>query len=258
MLHRVLPEKQPENYYFQRKTAISWAHFCALLDWIENKKLQTFNLNLLPSNGGIALTFDDGYADNEMAFEEILKRNMTATVFPVRDFCQTGFSPIDDMAGWLMRTSEITPVLLQSLQNGQLKKILRAVKVNRYRALRKRWFGLNSDAPNSAKFLSETQLRHFYLKGISFGVHGTSHRIFDSLSIRDLVCEINQSIEWMNYLGVNTPTAICLPHGRSNNNVIAICETYGIPIIGVDKQYADAKITRRFWVTEDTIFNNIN
>ena len=252
MLHRVLPEYAPDNYYFQRGTAITWNSFITLLDNINKNGLRALPLSALekqPRNS-IFLTFDDGYADNAQALNELLHRGMTATVFPVKDFVREGFSPIDDMACHLMESDIASLQLRKSLTNGRLKKLLRRISSDRYRHLRDRWFGLTRDARPSTLFLNEKQLSDFSSRGIELGIHGSSHRTFNTLSEEILVREIKDSQQWLRSLGASEPLAICFPHGAHDQRTIDICLRYSQTLLGVDAETLSPVVMRRVHVRE--------
>jgi len=254
MLHRVLPHKQMNNYYFQRKTAISWSRFIELLDGIEERGQKTVTISSI-ANGSegkstVAISFDDGYLDNVLALNEICRRGMTATLFPVQSFVQQGFSVIDDMAGHLMHIDSIETELYHDLLRGRLKKILRRLTPKRYRYFRRLWFGIDYDANSSAKFMSESQLSDFIFRGIEVGVHGVSHRVFSCLSDRRLLAELTDARSWLFSLGAKGVLPICFPHGDYDQRVVEMCLHFGVPLLGVDVKSKNSNVWRRQWITE--------
>ena len=84
MYHSVTPGRRTPEW----RWAVSERRFCDQLDLLSSYGWQTFcvqevcNLNALPSRSAI-ITFDDGYADNIVAFKELARRNMRATWFIV-------------------------------------------------------------------------------------------------------------------------------------------------------------------------------
>ena len=253
MLHRVLPEHDPDNYYFERDTAISWNRFTCLLDQIEAERLQTLPVSALgrASNGrSVFITFDDGYADNADALNEILKRGMKATLFPVKQFIQEGFSPIDDMAFHLMEHNDVPSELYSSLMSGRLKKLLRRLSVHKYRYLRRKWFGLVEDASPKDLFLTDQQLADFVSRGVELGIHGSSHRIFTSMSDSDLLQELSESKDWLNSIGVNGRLSICFPHGSHDPRTSKICSNFGEFLLGVDALPTCGSVQRRIHIKE--------
>lgn len=253
MLHRVLPKHLLNNYYFERDTAISWNRFIELLDYIEAENLQTFTISEMDkhtSEQSIFITFDDGYADNLDALNEILKRGMKATIYPVKLFIQKGFSPIDDMAFHLMEKSDVPSALYHSLMTGRLKKLIRRISFKRYRYFRNKWFGLANDALPDNLFLTENQLVYLAYKGIDFGIHGSSHRIFTSLSNNELLQELTESKSWLKSLGAASKLSICFPHGSHNQRVIDICAKFDAVLLGIDSAFNHESVQRRIHVKE--------
>jgi peptidoglycan/xylan/chitin deacetylase (PgdA/CDA1 family) len=256
MLHRVLPEYAPDNYYFKRDTAISWNRFTSLLDQIEEEGIQTLPVSALgraSNNRNVFLTFDDGYADNADAINEILKRGMKVTLFPVKQFIQEGFSPIDDMAFHLMRHHSVPPELYSSLMSGRFKKLLRRLSTQKYRYLRRKWFGLVEDALPRDLFLTDQQLGNFASRGVELGIHGTSHRTFTSMSDRDLLQELSDSRDWLNSLGFKDKLSICFPHGSHDQRTSNICAKFGSHLLGVDAIPTCSSVQRRIHIKEEPV-----
>lgn len=253
MLHRVLPEYVPDNYYFKRGTAISWHRFIKILDRIEIEEMQALPISEIQQGCNdrcVFITFDDGYADNSAALDEILRRDMRATVFPVKQFVQEGFSPIDDMAFHLMAHDDVSPELYHSLMSGRLKKLLRRLSINRYRYLRRKWFGLTDDASPKDLFLTDQQLVDFVSRGIELGIHGSSHRIFTSLPDDELLQELNDSRDWIKSLGISENRSICFPHGSHDQRVSNICSGFGNILLGVDAVPLCGSVQRRIHIKE--------
>lgn len=243
MLHRVLEQYDPNNYYYQRGTAISWQRFNTCLLWAVECREQG-----LP---GPVFSFDDGYADNEPAIKALLSAGLPVVLFPVRDFVLTGFSPIDDMAARLNQGElELSAKLRASLIGGKLKACLAKLNADQYRAYRQRWFAIDEDA-SSAAFLSELQLRELVSMGLQLGVHGVSHRIWTEISPADLHAEIQGSLEWLSSLGCKHPFGLCMPHGKINVDVYQALSAYSLPLFGVDQDYPFAVLRRR-WLKEQT------
>lgn len=257
MLHRVLP-RRADDYYFRRGTAVSFDHFRRLLDVLEKHRWQSVTPLCRPGRATgrrrVCITFDDGYADNAAAFDELLARGLRATLFVVKDFIVDNFSPIDDMAAWLDDVPGIPAALAASLETGRLKKMLRNMSAQRYRHLRARHFALG-DHNNAAQFLTERQLRDYHKRGIAIGIHGCTHRVWQRMPMAKLRAEINQTAQWLRGLGVNQIAGLCFPHGQYRNckNMGGeIAQLAAAGLFGVERQYADPMVTPRIWVRQDT------
>jgi len=257
MLHRVLPRRS-DNYYFRRGTAISFDQFRRLLDALDAHGWRTVTplCSLDESAAGrcVCLTFDDGYADNTAAFDELLARELRATVFVVKDFIVDNYSPIDDMAAWLDDKPDAPAEMTASLETGRIKRMLRNLSAQRYRRLRARHFGVDDHA-NAASFLTEQQLRDYHRRGIAVGIHGRTHRVWSLLPAARLRAEILDSARWLRGLGVDQIAGLCFPHGQYRNCANLggeITRLAAVGLFGVEKQYADPAVTPRVWVKEDT------
>lgn len=253
MLHRVLNEYDEGDYYFQRETAISWKKFIELLDFIEMKGWKTKPISSLGegcTDNDAYITFDDGYMDNARALDELIGRGMTATIYPVKDFVQNKFSPIDDMAHYLMSTENVTNTLRHSLLVGRIKKILRWTSSSTYRRLRGSLFGIETDFEHTQMFMSEQALKCYCEKGIELGIHGVSHRAFTLLSPHTLKYELIESLAWIRALGAEHQVSICFPHGKHNKQVIQECSNISSIFLGVDTNQTHPLVYRRIHVTE--------
>lgn len=84
MYHSVVPGHGKPDW----RWAVSQAAFTAQLDYLRGEGWQAVNARDLVSQGNlprrtVVITFDDGYADNYAAFEELAKREMVATWYIV-------------------------------------------------------------------------------------------------------------------------------------------------------------------------------
>lgn len=258
MLHRVLPKHCADGYYYRRGTAIDIDCFRRMLDALERNHWQT--VTPLEKNNGarqVCLTFDDGYADNALALDELLTRDMRATVFAVKNYCTDNFSPIDDMAAWLDDRPDVSPKLAASLVHGRIKRQLRGMSAQRYRHLRRRHFALG-DHPNAAQFLTEQQLRDYCARGIAIGIHGCTHRVWSCLSTLQLRTEIEHAARWLRALGVRDIAGLCFPHGQYcswRNLSSEITQLAEVGLFGVDEKYTDPAVTHRIWIRQNTNFS---
>lgn len=255
MLHRIMPDHDPDDYYFRRGTAISRCKFLKLLDYIEEKDLITLSAVTpmsvpvsIPEYKSICLTFDDGYRDNAWAFDQLLSRNMSAVLFPVRDYVQSSFSVIDDFAVHV-NSGRISTELLE---RPELRSLLRRLAPERYRRLRSKWLGIEDDTCPDNLFLKEADITHYASHGIGVGIHGTSHRIWSVLGRQALRTELTGSADWIHGLTGKKPESVCFPHGKEPKPWLLQEIISGYDCIGVDREYNNQSVIRRIWMQEAT------
>ncbi len=262
MLHRVMPDYDAENYYFQRQTAISTSKFNQLLASIKSNGWKTASASQLsehkPGSRVVYITFDDGYADNIEPIEKLNREGMVATIFPVKDFVIERFSPIDDLAKHInLNSIDNIPIKLRkSLLGGRYKKVLRRLSSMRYRDLRFKLFNIGHDQCPLDLFLNELQLRQLAFSGNELGLHGCSHRVFDSLPKSKLTKELEDNRNWLNSLTGQRTYSVCFPHGRHNQEVIEQCQ-FATSLLGVDTPAQHYSVYRRVHFTERTNINEL-
>jgi peptidoglycan/xylan/chitin deacetylase (PgdA/CDA1 family) len=187
-----------------------------------------FNRRHLPERA-VAVTFDDGYADNlELAAPILLEHKIPATLFVATDLIDSGGSPWwDKLASLLLEPAELPPSLMLSSCDGHQWPIPRlpadqrwsaenapppweAEAETRLRALYEVWVALRAldtqaretaldeiaawaDAPRPSDrvLLTWEQLREFAdLPGFELGAHTLTHPALPSCSLDDARAEI--------------------------------------------------------------------
>ncbi len=111
MYHSITPGKAKPNWNW----ALSLVNFCNQLSILQDFGWSTLKANDLKDGitnlppKSVLLTFDDGYADNMMAFEQLVKRKMSASWFVVS-------KDIGQLSSW----KDINAPALQLLNPSQL------------------------------------------------------------------------------------------------------------------------------------------
>jgi peptidoglycan/xylan/chitin deacetylase (PgdA/CDA1 family) len=120
MYHSITPGNHKPSWQW----ALSFKSFCEQLSLLQDhgwtaicaEQLQT-DINTLPPKS-VLITFDDGYADNFLAFEELAKRNIKATWFVVT-------KNLGQMSSWVDENSPsnqlLTPVQLREMQDAGME-----------------------------------------------------------------------------------------------------------------------------------------
>ena len=194
--------------------------------------VEGFRRRRLPERA-VAVTFDDGYADNlEVAAPILLEHKITATLFVATDLIDSG-GPLwwDELALLLLEPADLPPMLKLSTGVGNQWPIPRAVPAEparavttqpwearpgtRLRAFYEVWLALReldaptreaaldeiaewADAPRSSArvLLTWEQLREFAaLPGFELGAHTLTHPFLPSCSAEGARAEIAGSAE---------------------------------------------------------------
>jgi peptidoglycan/xylan/chitin deacetylase (PgdA/CDA1 family) len=220
----------PEIFAGQMETlARDWSPL-SLAELVEG-----FGRRRLPERA-VAVTFDDGYADNlEVAAPILLEQGIPATLFVASGLVDAGCPPWwDELALLLLEPERLPPTLTLSTGNGDSWRIpplggdeLRpaakspppweAKPGTRLRAFYEVWLALHAlDAPTREVALDEVaewagtarpsgrvlltreQLREFAaLPGLGLGVHTVTHRALPSCTPEDARAEIAGGADWL-------------------------------------------------------------
>lgn len=177
----------------------------------------------------VAITFDDGYADNATVALQILKRHGLSATF----FVSTGF--LDGGCMWndivieSLRESRESFVDLSELglgivslgspvQRGELaERVLRAVK-HRSPVHRMAWVddlaARLKASPPTTLMMTTTQVRQLSDAGMEVGAHTVSHPILKVLSPREAAAEIAQSAKVLEAATDRPVRSFAYPNGR--------------------------------------------
>jgi len=183
MFHRVLPEKEITypNAYSTFGTLISQEYFEIVLSLLTGNGFQFVTVSEITQHSDteklVALTFDDGYADNfEFALPLLQKFKATATFFPVVNPCKNNtVLPLDI---YYQCVDE-----MNLPQNVRAEYITGTTKKNFYWAEpEKQLEMLNSlfkSLPQKSRvsYMSAEQLKELSDKGFEIGSHGMTHSL---------------------------------------------------------------------------------
>lgn len=239
IFHRVLPEPDP---VFPDETDAS--HFNQMMGWIKtwfnvmplDVAVDALKRRNLPARA-LAITFDDGYADNRKIALPILKRHdLSATFFIATGYldggrmwndtvteairgCQASHLELDDieaLAGSRLKTLPIESVsekrtAIQTLL-GQLKYLPASEREAASRSIADR---CKVNLPDNLMMTSQ-QVVEMRRSGMSIGAHTVTHPILaklQALDVRKEISECKQSLESILEEEINL---FAYPNGKPN------------------------------------------
>jgi peptidoglycan/xylan/chitin deacetylase (PgdA/CDA1 family) len=270
MYHRVLPRAGldgcvQEGMYVEPATLA--AHLRFLEERFEVVPLHDIPSALSGGKGGrfyCALTFDDGWADfREHAYPILKERRLAATVFLPTDYIGTGRRFWTDRLAHLLRFGEraggpADPVgaagesLAGQVERiggggaGSLERAVALLKNHREEEIEEALDVLsgrrgNPPPPGGRAFLSWEEVREIAGEGlVSFGSHGTSHRILTLLDGPEIRRELSESRKRLLAEGaaVSGTLTLSYPNGNCDRRIGGMAGEEG---------YLMAVSTKRGW-----------
>jgi peptidoglycan/xylan/chitin deacetylase (PgdA/CDA1 family) len=235
MFHRVLPEKhitQP-NAYSTFGTLISQKYFEVVLSLLTDNGFQFVTVSEITQQSDteklVALTFDDGYADNfEFALPLLQNFKATATFFPVVNPCKdNSVLPLDI---YYQCVDE-----MNLPQNERAEYITGKAKKNFYwTEPEKQTEMLNSlfkilPQKSNVNYMNAEQLKELSDKGFEIGSHGMTHSLLiaDYMNEEKALNELQKSKQWLEAATGKPVTAYCFPAGRYNAKMIELAKQVG-------------------------------
>jgi peptidoglycan/xylan/chitin deacetylase (PgdA/CDA1 family) len=272
MYHRILPEAQCHNYPLN-SLVIPVDVFRQQMDWL------TANFRVLPvkeameellsggpfTNPLVAVTFDDGYADNfELAAPVLEEHGLRATFFVSSGFVDKGKVQWFDRAAdaWTHISDENRKFLLEQVQSGMkllngapplntytwmscLKRVDPAARID----LVKKAESLAGRLINPELYRPMTpgQVAELYRRGHEIGSHTVNHPILPQLADDQLQEELKLSAEQLRKWTGGQIVGFCYPNGdfdsRVEQAVIKAGYTYACIIKG-EMNRPDTSATR--------------
>lgn len=234
IMHRVLPK--PDPICPDEIDAAAFERLCGWLQQLFNvipldEAVHRLATHTLPARA-LAITFDDGYADNhEVALPILLRHGFSATFFITTSVLDGGCLWNDLVEEALRRTSLSSldlrslgePGLQQFATNtiGQRRAAIHSINCAlKYRGLERRQALANLVAqragvsPSSRLMLSSEQVRGLCRAGMQIGSHTVSHPILAGLPASEVRREVFQSKQVLETL-VGAPVELfAYPNGR--------------------------------------------
>lgn len=247
--------------------------------------------NSLPDNP-ILLTFDDGYLDHYITVYPILKEmNISGCFFPIVNASKNRKVLDVNKIHFILASvknkeiivNEIDNYILKSSNNYNLKK-LKEYKNNipksrfdtedvmyiKCMLQRKLPIDLRNELSEILfeKYVSESeeefastlyttteQLQEMYNNGMSIGAHGYLHNWLANISDSKQEFEINESVKFLNDIGVKSNERIMsYPYGSYNDNTLMLMDKYDFKLgftTKVDKAYLDKPLELSRFDTND-------
>jgi peptidoglycan/xylan/chitin deacetylase (PgdA/CDA1 family) len=228
--HRVLPERDPmrageptvDEFDSQMRVLHEYFHPLPLVDAVERLRAGT-----LP-DGAVCVTFDDGYADNEIYAMPVLKKyRIPATVFVSTGFLNGGRMWNDSVIEVLrsykdevldLRELDLDCYTLHSTEQrlDAVDSILRQIKhfdpqkrIALVNEIQKRGPKLPDDL-----MLTDAQIQSLAHNGVTIGAHTVNHPILSSISGENARSEIQESKQYLETLLQEPIDVFAYPNGR--------------------------------------------
>jgi peptidoglycan/xylan/chitin deacetylase (PgdA/CDA1 family) len=203
----------------------------------------------------VLLTFDDGYLDHyTVAFPLLMRERIPAVFFPPAKSVLHGdvlaVNKIHYILASIMKTSEIAAHIDAAVPDprewrakyavenrfdpAEVIYIKRMLQVGLPQPLRgqltdrlfAQYVTTDERAFGRELYMDEDQLRCMLAAGMMVGSHGYNHDWLDSLSPPDQAADVDRSIAFLRYLGVDDWT-MCYPYGAWNESLLGILKARG-------------------------------
>lgn len=233
MFHRILPEKQitHPNAYSTFGTLISQEYFEQILSFLTIRGFQFVSISQLlessESENQIALTFDDGYADNfQFAVPSLVKYGANATFYPVVQPCRdNSVLPLDIYYQCVDKLVNLSEKQRTEYISGAIKKHFYWAEPEEQLAIIKRHFQTTPTEFN-VSYMDSQQLKKIAEKGFEIGSHGLTHSIFtaDYMNEDKILLEYEKSKIWLESVTGIPVRSFCFPAGRYTGKMIVLAK----------------------------------
>jgi len=265
MFHRVLPQKliTSPNAYSDFGTLISQEYLEQILLWLSENNYKFVNIseleNQIDEEKVVALTFDDGYADNfYYAYPLLKKMEATATFFPLVSTSKNkSVLPLDTYYQ-CVDAMKLTAKERAEYIVGNIKKTFYWKDPERQKEMLHTIF---TKIPNKSRvqYMSAKQLIEVSENGFEIGSHGVSHSLLtaDYITTEKIFDELLNSKKWLESKINKSVKAYCFPAGCYNLELIKIAKQIGYTSVSLisKKENEEAVLPSysRFFVKPDRL-----
>lgn len=235
MFHRVLPQKlinQP-NAYSVFGTLISLEYLEIVLSLLKKEGYEFVSISELEEQSEnekiVALTFDDGYADNfEYAMPMLKKYNSTATFFPVVEPCKNNSVLPLDIYYQCVDEMILNEEKRFDFIKGKTKQLFYSAEPKMQMNLLNELFG-QLPVNNRVSYMSDKQLKQLSDNGFEIGSHGVTHSLLTAeyMNEEKVLAELQQSKSWLEKTIGKNVKAYCFPSGKFNLRMSELVKKVG-------------------------------
>ncbi len=235
MFHRVLPEKliKTPNAYTDFGTLISQEYLSEILQWLTDNKYKFIKIsdiiNYVNVDKILALTFDDGYADNfHYAYPILKKYNATATFFPlVSNSLENCVLPLDTYYQCVDEL-DLNENERRNYIKGDIKNKFYWAEPQIQRDMLKTLFN-NLPKESRVDYMTVEQLIELSNNNFEIGSHGVSHSLLiaDYMTEEKIISEMKNSKKWLESVIKKAVIAYCFPAGLYNYDMIKLAKKIG-------------------------------
>jgi peptidoglycan/xylan/chitin deacetylase (PgdA/CDA1 family) len=131
-------------------------------------------------------------------------------------------------------------VYIKRLLQREIPETPRAIILD---TLFEKYLNINEKVFAKELYMSSDQIKCMHRNGMHIGGHGYSHQWLNTLSSEDQEREIKKTVEFLNYIGVNTERwTMCYPYGAYNQKTIDLLKTNNCTL-GLTTQVGTATLT---------------